>query len=180
MAVFFPKFCSCDALYRVTRTSSISQRFHCNGTLYVCMTFNLSIRVALLNNDDRIRGFRSLRYSSSPPALPPLFLALCLFFFFFVRNDPNLGEHVDRQSLKYCFNQGFCTKSKVQRICSTGGWWQSFVPKNPPRRLKTAAQNRIARKRLSAITTIANKVILTNMFLRKVSVWWASIRVKSL
>lgn len=145
--------------------------------LYDFQLVDSSCVVEQRRSDTRFPIVAILFFSPSPATSFPGSLS---FFFFFVRNDPNLGEHVDRQSLKYCFNQGFCTKSKVQRICSTGGWWQSFVPKNPPRRLKTAAQNRIARKRLSAITTIANKVILTNMFLRKVSVWWASIRVKSL
>lgn len=77
------------------------------------------------------------------------------------------------RSFKFCFNQGFCTKSKVQPICSTGDWWQNFALKNPLRKIKTPARNSIVRKKLSAIMTIAIKVLpLTSMFHHKVYIMY--------
>lgn len=76
------------------------------------------------------------------------------------------------RSFKFCFNQGFCTKSKVQPICSTGDW-QNFASKNPLRKIKTPARNSIVRKKLSAIMTIAIKVLpLTSMFHHKVYIMY--------
>jgi len=62
-----------------------------------------------------------------------------------------LGIHITRQRFKYYFNQGFCTKSKVQRICSTGDWFRNYGPRSQISIRRTAAQNFIVLKKLLAI-----------------------------
>lgn len=92
------------------------------------------------------------------------------YYISFNLKESNLGDYVTRQSLKYYFNQGFCTKSKVQPICSTGDWWQNFAPINPLRKVKTVVRNSIVRRKLSATMTIVIKVLfLINIFLHKVN-----------
>ena len=50
-----------------------------------------------------------------------------------------LGVYLTWQRFKYCFNQGFCTKSKVQRTCSTGDWWPSIGLIRREKRTKSVA-----------------------------------------
>lgn len=82
---------------------------------------------------------------------------LCFFFFLLFLSSMNtnyLGTHLTRHRFKYCFNQGFCIKSKVQRICSTGDWWLNFVPKKLIKIKQIAGQNFIVPKKLSVTMTI--------------------------
>lgn len=89
------------------------------------------------------------------------YFSLFIYFFFFMK-VLYLGIHVTRQRFKYHFNQGFCTKSKVQRICSTGDWFQNYVRRSQRIRIrKIVAQNFIVPKKL--LVTMTKRINYRNL-----------------
>lgn len=82
-----------------------------------------------------------------------LFFISHLLTLHFYESIVSIGIHITRQRFKYHFNQGFCIKSKVQRICSTGDWFQNYVRRSQIRIRRTVVQNFIVLKKLLVITT---------------------------
>ena len=88
-----------------------------------------------------------------------------LTLYFFYESIVSIGIHITRQRFKYHFNQGFCTKSKVQRICSTGDWFQNYVRRSQIRIRRTVVQNFIVLKKLLVTMTMINLINLIHLYM---------------